>query len=243
MIDRKHFAQQISQLSLRREDQAIAFLWYYWRTQTYEERTASELASDLAEEHLGRPNVTALRHYLSKSKQTVRGKRTGSFQLHAKFVSILDDKYSHLLKLKQVDTSPSVIPDSFVQGTRPHLENLVRQINGCYNAGFYDASSVLIRRLTESLIIEVFINHKLTDEIRVNGSFLMFDGLINRITNHTQIHLGRNTPATLEEIKNLGDTAAHDRIYITPPEDINDMKLRIRHAIKDLLAKANIDSL
>lgn len=240
MIDRKQFAQEISQLNLTRGEQAIALLWYYWRTQTYEERTASELASDLAEEHLGRPNVTVLHNYLSKSKQTVKGKRPKSFQLHAKYVPILDDKYGHLLKLKKADTTPSVIPDSFVRGTRPHLENLVRQINGCYNAGFFDASAVLIRRLIESLIIEVFIHHRLVHEIRVNNAFLMLDGLISKVSNHSQIHLGRNTPPTLEDVKTLGDTAAHDRTYITPTEDIDELKLRIRRAVKDLLAKADI---
>src|SRR3989338_3077007 len=203
MIDRGQFAQEISQLNLTREEQAIAFLWYYRRTQTFEERTASELASDLAEEHLGRPNVTFLHKDLSKSKQTVKGKRPKSFQLHAKLIPVLNDKYGPLLTPKQVASPPSVLPDSFVQGTKPHLENLVRQINGCYNAGFYDASAVLIRRLVESLIIEVFIHNKLTHEIRVNNSFLMLDKLITKISNLAQINLGRNTPSTLEDIKTL----------------------------------------
>ena len=121
MIDRKQFAQEISQLNLSRAEQAIAFLWYYRRTQTFEERTASELSSDLAEEHLGRPNVTVLHRDLLKSKQTVKGKRPKTFQLHAKYIPALDEKYGSLLKFKDVDTSPSVIPDSFVQGTQPHL--------------------------------------------------------------------------------------------------------------------------
>jgi hypothetical protein len=240
MVDRKQFAEEVSQLNLSRLEQAIAFLWYYRRTQTFEERTASELAGDIAEEHLGRPNVTVLHRELTKSKQTVKGKRPKSYQIHVKFIPSLDEKYGSLLKLKQVDTSSSVIPDSFVRGTKPHLENLVLQINGCYNAGFYDASAVLARRLVESLIIEIFIHNKLTHEIRVNNSFLMLEKLITKISNHSLVSLGRNTPSTLDDIKTLGDTAAHDRTYITPTEDIDDLKLRIRHAVKDLLAKADI---
>jgi hypothetical protein len=240
MVDRKQFTQEISQLNLTREEQAIALLWYYRHTQAFEERTASELASDLAEEHLGRPNVTVLHRDLSKSKQTVKGKRPKSFQLHTKFVSVLDDKYGHILQLKKVDLTPSVIPDSLVQATRPLLESMVRQINGCYNAGFFDASAVLIRRLIESLIIEVFIHNRLVQDIRVNNSFLMLDKLIVKICSHAQIQLGRNTPATLDDIKTLGDTAAHDRTYVTPIEDIDQLKLRIRHAVTDLLAKANL---
>lgn len=178
MTDRKTFAERISQQNLTRVEQAIALLWFYRRTQTFEERTASELASDLAEEGLGRPNVTVLHNELAKSRQTVKGNRPKTFQLHTKFIPDLDRKYASLLELKDVDTSPSVIPDSFVQGTRPHLEQLVRQINGAYNSTFWDASAVLIRRLLESLIIEVFIHKKLVHEIRVNNTFLMLDKLI-----------------------------------------------------------------
>lgn len=240
MTDRKTFAERISQLNLTRVEQAVAFLWFYRRTQIFEERTASELAGDLADEHLGRPNVTVLHRELTKSNLTVKGKRPKTFQLHTKYIPELDRKYASILEIKEVDTSPSIIPDSFVQGTHPHLEQLVRQINGAFNAGFWDASAVLIRRLLESLIIEVFIRKKLTHEIRVNNSFLMLDKLIGRICNHNQIILGRNTPATMEAIKRLGDTAAHDRLYITPPEDIEHQKLQIRHTIKELLTLADI---
>jgi len=240
MNDRKIFAERLSQLNLKRVEQAIAFLWFYRRTQTFEERAASELAGDLAEEGLGRPNVTDLRRDLIKNKQTVQGTRPNTFQLHTKYVSELDAKYGPLIDLKIVDTSPSVIPDSFVQGTLPHLEQLVRQINGSYNQTFYDACAVLSRRLLESLIIEVFIHKKLVAEIRVNNSFLTLDKLIRKIANHSQIILGRNTPAAMEKIKSLGDTAAHDRTYITQPQDIDDLKPLIRRTIKELLTLADI---
>ena len=171
---------------------------------------------------------------------TIKGKRPKTFQLHTKHNPELNSKYASILKIKEVDTSPSVIPDSFVQGTRPHLEQLVRQINGAFNASTWDASAVLIRRLLECLIIEVFIHKKLSNEIRVNNSFLMLDKLISKISNNNQIILGRNTLLPWESIKRLGDTAAHDRSYITPPEDIEHLKLQIRHVIKELLTLADI---
>jgi hypothetical protein len=242
MSDRQSFAEKLSKLKLKKTEQAIAFLWFYRRTQTYEERTASELAADLAEEGLGQANTTRLHRELTKSKQTVKGKRPKTLQLHTKYVPELDKKYVPLVELKEVDTSPSVIPDSFVKGTRPHLEQLIRQINGVFNYGFYDACAVLIRRILESLIIEVFIAKKLTSEIRVNNSFLPLDKLIGKITNHSQIILSRNTPSTLEDIKRLGDIAAHDRNYITQLQDINEHKVEIRRVIKELLTLAGIHS-
>jgi hypothetical protein len=66
----------------------------------------------------------------------------------------------------------------------------------------------------------------------------MIDKLICRICNHPQLQLRRNTPTTLEDSKNLGDTAAHDHTCVTPVEDIEQRKLRIRHAESVLRAKA-----
>ncbi len=242
MNDRKSFAQQISQFELTRVEQAAAFMWFYRLTQTYEDRTASELAEDLEDEGLGRPNVTHLHRDLTKSRQTVKGKRPKSFQLHTKYVPLLTSKYGSLLNIKDVDTTPSVIPIDFVQGTRPHLEQLVKEINGAYNYQFYNASAVLIRRLLESLIIEVFIHKTLVHEIRVNNAFLMLDKLISKICHQQQIVLGRNMPKSMEAIKSLGDTAAHDRTYLTVQSDIDDLKQQIRRTIKELLVLADIHS-
>lgn len=240
MSDRKDFAEKLSHIDLTRIEQAIAFLWFYRHTQTFEERTASELAGDLADEGFGRPNVTNLHKDLTKSKQTVKGKRPKTFQLHTKYIKELDAKYGPLLNVKEVKVSPSVLPFEIFQGTRTYLEKIVKQINGSYDYGFYDCCAVQIRRLMESLIIDVFINKQLSNEIKVNGSFLMLDRLISKIASHNQIHLGRNTPKAMENIKKLGDTAAHDRTYITQVQDINDMKSEIRRTIQELLNLAGI---
>ena len=240
MNNRKEFAEKLSHLDLTRVEQAIAFLWFYRHTQTFEERTATELAGDLGDEGLGRPNVTTLNRDLTRSKQTVKGKRTKTFQLHTKYVVELNAKYESLLNIKEIKVTPSVLPFEIFQGTRTYLEKMVKQINGSYDYGFYDASAVQIRRLMESLIIEVFIHKQFADEIKVNGAFLMLDRLISKITTHNQIHLGRSTPKAMESIKRLGDTAAHDRTYITQQQDINDMKVEIRRTIQELLDLAGI---
>jgi len=111
----------------------------------------------------------------------------------------------------------------------------VVEINGAYDCTFYDCSAVLIRRLLESLIIEVFISKKLVQEIRFNNAFLMLDALIGKIVNNPTFILGRNTHNALLDIKKVGDTAAHDRSYITQKEDIDDIKLDARRTFQDLL--------
>jgi len=242
MSDRKQFVEKLSRLSLSRVDQAIAFLWFYRVTQAYDERTASELAGDLEAEHLGRPNVSRLHEDLLKNKTTIKGKRGKTFQIHAKYVNDLNSKYGSLINLKEVEVTSSVLPLKPVQGTRPYLEKMVYQINGAYDYGFYDSCAVILRRLMETLIIEVFIQKQIAHEIKIDGAFLGLEKLISKIQNHSQIHLGRNTPKAMNYIKTLGDTAAHDRTYITQPQDIDEHKLEIRRVIQDLLNQADIYS-
>ena len=54
------------------------------------------------------------------------------------------------------------------------------------------------------------------------------------------IQLSRNTAKTMRDVKQLGDTAAHDRTYITPQIDIDDVKARYRRLIKELLLVSGV---
>jgi hypothetical protein len=242
MPSRKEFATGLATLDLSHEDRAIALLWYYRESQEFDERTAADLAADLHEEGFPRPHVTKLHRALTQSKFTIRGRRPKSFQLDLRHVADLEAKYRPFLnnQAAQVEISGAVLPNEAVAGTRVYLEKLTRQINGSYDYGFYDSCAVLCRRLMESLIIEVYIHKSLQDQIKRNNVFMMLDGLIAHIRTNPQIHLGRNSPGTMDDLKDLGDTAAHDRTYITKKQDIDDIKMPFRRMIEELLTMAGI---
>ena len=155
-------------------------------------------------------------------------------------VAALDEAYLPLLGAKQVKVSGAVLPGNAVAGTRGYLEQLAHQINGTYDSGFFDACAVLCRRLMESLVIEVYVHRARHHEIQQNGVFVSLERLLAHVKNDRGIALGRSTPKTMDEVKQLGDTAAHDRTYITPQVDIDDVKPRYRRMIGELLALAGI---
>lgn len=229
-------------MTLSHVDRAIAFLWYYRESQEFDERTAADLAADLREEGFPRPHVTKLYYALTRSDYTIRGRRPKSFQLDLRHIGDLEATYRPFLnnQAAQVEISGAVLPNEAVAGTRVYLEKLTRQINGSYDYDFYDSCAVLCRRLMESLIIEVYIHKGLQDQIKRNNVFMMLDGLIAHIRTNPQIHLGRNSPGTMDDLKDLGDTAAHDRTYITKKQDIDDIKLPFRRMIEELLTLAGI---
>lgn len=240
MNDRKYFAEKLSHMDLSRVEQAIAFLWFYRYTQSYEERTASELASDLTDEGFGRPNVTDLHRQLTKSRKAVKGKRPKTFQLYTKYIAELNTKFGSFVNFREVEVTSSVIPFKLVQGTRAYLERIVNQINGAYDYGFYDCCAAMCRRLMESLIIEVYISSKRHHEIQNNSVFIPLEQLISHICSDKNVTLNRNAPKTMKNIKQIGDTATHDRVYITQKQDINDHKHKYRCLIEELLILSKI---
>ena len=240
MVDRLRFAGSIASLDRSHSDRAIAFLWYYRQTQEFEERTASELASDLHDEGFPKPNVTRLSRELAKSRFTIKGRRAGSFQIDVRRLSDLEQQYGQFLETKRVDVKDSAIPSDWVRGTRVYLERLVHQINGTYEFGFYDGCATISRRLMESLIVEIYIHVGRHHEIQKDGVFLALERLIAHVRADRNLTLGRNTPKTMTDVKQLGDTAAHDRVYITSKQDIDDLLPGYRRMLQDLLAASGI---
>lgn len=240
MRSRDVFAKRLAELELTHVERAVALLWYYRQTQQYDERTASELASDLRDEGFPKPQVSRLREGLKRSRSVVRGRRRDSYQLDVRRLKQLDDRYADALELRRTEVSDTVIPSDWVHGTRTYLERMVLQINGSYEYGFFDACAVIARRLMESLIIEVYVSRGRHHEIQSGGLFIALEGLINYIRADRSVPLGRNSPKTMLDVKQLGDTAAHDRTYVTDQSDVDDLRRRYKHVISELLTLAGI---
>lgn len=240
MSTRASFAKKIASIDLTHAERAIAFLWYYRQTQEFDERSASELANDLHDLGFPKPVITKLHSSLMRSSFTNKGKREKTFQIDLRKLDKLDEKYGDLLDIKKVEVSDAVIPNDWVAGTRVYLEQMVHQINGSFDSGFYDCCAILCRRLMESLLIEIYISQKRHHEIQTDGVFKSLEKVIGYATLDTKLTLNRNTPKTMVEVKRLGDTAAHDRTYITHQTDITLLRQRLRKMIYDLLTTAGI---
>lgn len=236
MKTRSEFSHALAELDLSVLERAIALLWYYRETQQFEERSASELAGDMDDDGFPRPNVTRLDRELRRSRDTRRGERDGTFQIDVRAIPRLAENYGALLHgTRVVQSEGRLLPKEMVAGTRQYLEQLVHQINASYESGLYDAAAVLCRRLMESLIIEVYVSRGRHAEIQINGGFIPLDRLMGYIKNDGKVVLNKASPSAMDAVKALGDTAAHNRTYITKPADIDDLKARYRRLIDDLL--------
>lgn len=241
MLSREDFAKALAPMPLTAADRAVALLWFYRQTQEFDERSASELGADLHALGFPRPNVTRLKQDLARSQYVTKGKRPGTFQLDVRRIQVLDTRYASVVNLPKQPKSHSVLDlPSFAQA-RQYLRRMAEQINSTYDTGSYDACAVMCRRMMESLVIELFISAQREAEIKdSDGRFLDLDVLLGKVEANNSFNLSRGSLKSMRPVKDLGDTAAHDRVYLTKQSDIDDIKPRVRKLIDDLMAAAKL---
>lgn len=138
-------------------------------------------------------------------------------------------------------TQQPVLPHSLFKNTRGYLERVVFQINATYEASAYDGCAVLIRRLVEVLIIEVFDAHQKADQIKnAHGDFLYLQDLISCLLAESSWSLGRNTKTGLSKLKTIGDQSAHSRRYNARREYIDEVIIDVRTVAEELLYLSRI---
>ena len=129
-----------------------------------------------------------------------------------------------------------VLPLSVVRGTRGYLEAITHQINGSYEHGWYDACTVMMRRLVETLIVEVFEGHGMAAKIQTtSGDFLQLEALIGKVIDEPAWNLGRGTKRALSQVKELGDNSAHNRRFTAHRRDVDNLKTGFRVAVQELI--------
>jgi hypothetical protein len=134
-----------------------------------------------------------------------------------------------------------VLPQILFHSTRGYLEKVVYQINCCYENTCYDACSVMIRRLIEILIIEVYEHHSLEQKIKDNaGEFFLLEELTNRFLAEPSWNLSRNTKQGIKMMKHIGDLSAHSRRYNANRHDLDKIIGDIRIIAEELLYLAGM---
>lgn len=139
-------------------------------------------------------------------------------------------------------STQAVIPFSIVRNTRGYIEKVVNQVNGTYENGWYDATAVMIRRLLETLIIEVYEHHNLAANIKnASGDFFSLKDLIDRCLNEKAWNLPRNCRQVMPKLKDIGDKSAHSRRFIAHKNDIYPLLSDIRFVVQELISLAQLD--
>jgi len=144
------------------------------------------------------------------------------------------------------ETAPSaaepVVYMAMIRSTRRgYLERLSHQINGSYASGWYDACAVMIRRLVETLIIEVYETHGINAQIKdAAGNYWMLRDLVDAVLAEPTWTLGRATRKALPLIKDLGDKSAHNRRFTAHREDVDKVLDGLRTTVQEFIYLAKL---
>jgi hypothetical protein len=149
--------------------------------------------------------------------------------------------------LEGIDTIGSIedyIDPDIVKGTRKYIEAVVNQINGSFKIEAYDATAVLIRRLTETLIIELFEAKQIDHTIKnTAGDFVCLSDLVAATVAQSDApggcwNLAKPVKRALPDLKQVGDLSAHNRRYLARKTDILKLQSHVRIVTEELITLA-----
>jgi hypothetical protein len=122
---------------------------------------------------------------------------------------------------------------------RAYLLSVGRQMNGCYEAGWFDACAVMMRRLIELAIIEAFEAKGIANKVQdAAGNFFQLSELIAAAISEPKLSLSRNAKTALPQLRDVGHRSAHGRYFNAKPEDIERVRSGCRVVVEEFLHHA-----
>lgn len=235
MSDIKTFIGQIEDFDKISASEAIPYFCYFL---TKINGNVSFAAKDIEEcfNTINIPKYSNVSAYLSqavKKKKLVKNKQ-GGYNLSLAETKRIDE----ILNIpRKIVPSSKLFPLELFDGTRDYLKKTARQAIISYDIEAYDACLVMIRRLLETLIIELFEKKGISDRIKNTlGNYLFCGDLIDALLEERTLWtIGRNTVQALPSIKNKGDLSAHNRRFNARKSDIDLLKDGLRVVIEELI--------
>jgi hypothetical protein len=225
-------------------DKSCQLAYYYMRTSSTNDFSASDCLNWLEGLGFGKPNKTRLEQHLAASRDTVKGAKAGLFRLHHTYVKKLGALYPQIAETSQeVIDRGAVLPEVLYRNSRGYLESLAKQINASYENNIFDGCAVLMRRLEEVLLIHAYEKHGIASVIKDgNDNYLLLEGIVKDAVGNATLSLSRNSKVTVEDIRKLGNFSAHKITYTCKREYISEKIPEFRALIDELLHKAGIRS-
>lgn len=237
------FCHVLRKLERNQADRALSILWFHDEKTPDIVMSAGELAKIIHDSGLGNPHSTRLGEAVRKSNKVISS--AAGFRLKTLARAEIQEWLRPILGTNKpaIDQELGFLPRGVWEKTRGYIEKVCAQLNGCFQFEFYDAASVLVRRLIETLIIECYEHLKRESEIKgSDGNYLMLRDLVNKATGAGGLTLGRDAQRSLKDVKELGDRSAHNRRYNAVRADLEKVQSGVRVAVDEMFNLASLRS-
>ncbi len=229
----------ISENALKK-DIALAFAWYHF-TIHQTDVTITEINEYFVQNALPKYNTTYLKKDLRQSKSVMKGSSPDTYRPVRKFQDDMSAKFPFVeTKSEDIITDDTILPEILLTSTRGYIENLGKQINASYNNNIFDGCAVLMRRLLEILLIHAYEEADKLSEISDGDGLKNLSHIINYTLSTKPFKLSKEASETLDDFRQLGNFSAHKIQYNAKRKDIENVRLKYRVTIEELLYAAKL---
>jgi|SRR5579883_821616 hypothetical protein len=232
------FCEHLRESAKTNVQKALAVLWYFDHERPGIAKTARQLAKVLDDHHVGTPNQTALAEGIRKIK--LANESRAGFTLKPGSRKLIRSWFPELEGIQPtLNHTSGYLPEPVWKHTRNYVQEICREVNGCFHHAYYNAAAVMLRRLLETLIIEAYEHLGREVEIKDSGgNYLMLSDLAQRAcgeSGYKGINLGRDSKRSLKDARNLGNWSAHARRFLAHAGDLTTIQGGIRLLAQELI--------
>lgn len=219
----------------KKPSEQIPFFGYYL---IEEQGVASFSSRDIEQcfDSLHLPAYSNISAYLTAQKKAKRFLKckAGGYVLSRRVSDAISPQVG---VVKRKEPSSALFPSDLFENARPYLRNTAAEAALCYDYKLGNACLVMVRKLLESLIIEVFEHHSVQERITTaSGNYYFCEALIDELLKEKHLwKMSRNASAALPRIKERGDQAAHSRYFNARMSDLDGLKDDIRLVLEELI--------
>lgn len=217
----------------------IIYLAYFLHSNGKEIFTAKDIKECLEKLHLNHPNIPlALSRELNgKNKSFIRDKK-GQYKLYRNKIDELDKLFGNINY--DIKITRDFFDMELLENTPApyYIKDIAKEMCLCYDSGCYTACLVMMRKLLEALIIDVFKNINKTNEIKKDGIFLYLSDLIKKYISEDAIDKSRNINGEIKPIKKYGDISAHKYNFKADKSIADSIKNNLNIVVQEILSNA-----
>lgn len=238
-----NYILMIKEFSSLDSGKQIKFFVYYWQIIKQNEYVRTKDVKDCFEcLHLNPySNINSyLNYYSRKGKMQQFLKKKNGFVLYSFTKEIIDIEVDKPVELKP---SNSLFPLSIFENTRGYLVEFSKEASCCYDYGLFTSCLFMLRKITETLIIELYESKGVQSKIKnSNDNYLQLSDLIALAVNEPSWKLTKIVKENLPKIKLLADSSVHSKRFSAKKPDIDGIKINIRIVFQELISHIDYSS-
>ena len=148
------------------------------------------------------------------------------------------DRINKELKIPvEILGSDSLYPLSIFDNSRDYLQTFSREASVCYDHGLYNSCLLTLRKIMETLLIDLYESKKLQSKItNSKGGYHQLQALINHAISEPAWKFTKTTREHLPRLKLYADSSAHSKRFNARKQDIDKMKEDNRIIFEELIS-------